>query len=61
LADAYSKIADALKGTDLSSGQTPSADTIAKLARLSQEIDSAKVSQASTNIGNWLSKNCTNG
>jgi len=61
LADAYSKIADALKGTDLSAGQTPDAATLAKLAQLGKEIDSAKVSQASTNISTWLTKNCTNG
>jgi hypothetical protein len=60
LADAYSKIADALKGVDLSSG-TPDASAIAKLQKLSQEIDEQKVTQASTNISTWLTKNCTGG
>ena len=46
LADAYSKIADALDGVDLSSGETPPREAIAKLAQLSQEIDSAKLSEA---------------
>jgi hypothetical protein len=59
VADAYSKIADALKGTDLSNGQPPSAQVIAKLARLGQQIDEAKVSQAASNISDWLTQNCT--
>jgi hypothetical protein len=60
LADAYSKIADALKGVDLSSG-TPDASAIAKLQKLSGEIDEAKVTQASQNISTWLTTNCTGG
>jgi hypothetical protein len=59
LADAYSKIADALQGTDLSSGQAPSADAIAKLQQLSSQIDSAKVAAASSNISAWVTQNCT--
>ena len=39
LADAYAKIADALDGVDLGSGDTPPAEAIAKLAQLSQDID----------------------
>ena len=58
LADAYAKVAGALKGVDLSSGKAPSADMIAKLSKLSSEIDTAKVAQASTNISTWASKNC---
>jgi hypothetical protein len=61
LADAYSKIADALEGVDLSSGQTPDAGTIAKLAQLSQEIDSTELTEASQNISDWTQENCTNG
>jgi hypothetical protein len=60
LAEYYSKIADALDGVDLSSGKTPSADVIAKLAQLSQDIDTTKVTEASTNITNWTQENCTN-
>ena len=58
LADAYAKIAAALKGVDLSSGKAPSADVIARLTKLSSQIDTAKVSQASTNISTWATKNC---
>ena len=61
LAEYYSKIADALDGVDLSSGQTPSADTIAKLAQLSQEIDATKAAEAGQNISTWTQANCTNG
>ena len=59
LADAYSKIANALQGVDLSSGQTPSAAVIAKLAKLSHAIDSTKLAHASANISAWTTKNCT--
>jgi len=61
LADAYSKIADALDGVDLGSGDTPPAEALAKLAQLSQEIDSAKLSEAGQNISQWTQDNCTNG
>jgi hypothetical protein len=59
LADAYGKIAEALGDTDLSAGQTPSAEALAKLQELGNSIDSAKVAEASTNISDWLTKNCT--
>jgi len=61
LADYYSKIADALDGVDLSSGQTPSADVIAKLTQLSQEIDTQKATAAGQHISEWTQQNCTNG
>jgi hypothetical protein len=60
LADAYEKIADALEGVDLSS-DTPPAEAIAKLAQLSQEIDSAALAQASANISAWTQENCSVG
>jgi hypothetical protein len=60
LADAYAKIADALEGVDLTD-TTPDADAIAKLAQLSQEIDQAELTEASQNISEWTSENCTNG
>ncbi len=45
-AAAYAKIAAALQGVNLTSGQAPSPEVIARLQKLSTEIDSAKVSQA---------------
>ena len=48
-----------LKGVDLTSGKAPSAEVIAKLTKLSSEIDTAALSKASANIGAWAQKNCT--
>ena len=61
LADAYAKYAEALKGVDLTSGKTPSPDVIARLQKLSSQIDQAKLTQASQHITAWIQKNCTNG
>jgi hypothetical protein len=61
LAAAYAKYAEALKGVDLKSGKAPSADVIARLQKLSTEIDQAKLSQASQHIAAWIQKNCSNG
>src|SRR6266511_4474016 len=58
IADAYTKIADALKGVNLQSGQTPSAAALAKLQKLSTEINQAKLTKASQNIAAWAQKNC---
>jgi len=58
IAAAYSKIADALKGVDLSSGKTPSAAVLAKLAALSTQIDQAKLQKAETHISTWATQNC---
>ena len=58
LAAAYAKIADALKGTNLSSGGTPDPAAIAKLTKLSSQLDSAALAKASANIGAWAQKNC---
>lgn len=61
LATVYAKYAEALKGVDLTSGKAPSADVIARLQKLSTEIDQAKLATASANIGAWVQKNCTTG
>jgi hypothetical protein len=57
LAENFQKIADALKGVDLSSG-TPDAATLAKLQKLSTTIDSQEVQQAAAHIDAWVKKNC---
>jgi hypothetical protein len=59
IADAYGKIADALKGYDPSSGQPPSASQLAKLQQLSTSLDQAKLTQAGQNISKWAQENCT--
>jgi hypothetical protein len=61
IADAYSKIIDALGGANLKPGQAPDAATLAKLSKLGQEINQPAVTKASTNIANWVQKNCAHG
>jgi hypothetical protein len=56
LADYMTKVADAAGG--LKPGQTPNAATIAKLQKLSTQIDQTKLSAASTHISAWVRKNC---
>jgi hypothetical protein len=58
IASAYSKVAGALKGVDLSSGKTPSASVLAKLAALSTQIGLGKLAKAEQHIAAWASKNC---
>ena len=58
LATAFNQIAADLKGVDLSSGKTPDAATLAKLATLSTQFSGAKFSQAAANISAWAQKNC---
>jgi hypothetical protein len=57
LAENFGKIAEALKGVDLTSG-TPDAETLAKLQALSATLDSQEVQQASAHIEAWVSQNC---
>lgn len=58
IAENFAKIADALKGVDLQSGQTPSPEVLAKLQEVSASMDSAEVQQASQNIEAWVTKHC---
>jgi uncharacterized membrane protein len=58
IAENFAKIAEALKGVDLTSGQTPSPEALAKLQELSKTMDSAEVQQASQNIEAWVSEHC---
>ena len=57
LAQNFQKIADALKGADLSSG-APDAATLAKLQKLATTLDSKEVRQAAAHIEAWAKKNC---
>jgi hypothetical protein len=61
IADAYSKIIQALGGASLKAGQAPDAATLAKLAKLGQEINEPAVTKAGTDISNWVQKNCSHG
>jgi hypothetical protein len=59
LADYMTKVADAAGG--LKAGQTPNAQTLAKLQKLATEIDQAKLTAASKHISAWVQKNCKGG
>lgn len=56
LAGAFTKIADALG--NVKQGSTPDAATLAKLMKLSTELDTAKLTKASEHITSWLRANC---
>ena len=58
IADAYSKIAEALGDVDIASGETPDPEALAKLQELSTELDQAKLQEANTNITAWVTENC---
>jgi hypothetical protein len=54
----YQKIADALKGVNLTAGKTPSPATIAKLSKLGTEVNQQALAKAAAKIGAWAQKNC---
>jgi hypothetical protein len=58
LATAWTEVATALKDVDLSSGQAPSAETIAKLQELSTKFNTPALQQASTNLAEWTQEHC---
>jgi hypothetical protein len=58
VADAYDKIAEALKGVNLSSGKAPSADVLAKMQKLQTEINQQKLTAAEQHISTWVQHNC---
>src|SRR6188472_580826 len=58
LAENFGKIAEALKGVDLTNGGRPDAETLAKLQELSATLDSQEVQQATTHIEAWVTENC---
>jgi hypothetical protein len=58
LAAAWAKVATSLKGVDLSSGKAPSASVLAKLVKLSSQLDAKKLTTASQDIEVWAHANC---
>ena len=58
ISDDFTKIADALQGVDLSSGKTPDAATLAKIASLQGSIDQQKLETAEQHISAWATANC---
>jgi len=58
LADNFKQFADALEGVDLTSGETPSPETLAKLQEAAAAMDQPEIQQASDNIEAWVQENC---
>ena len=58
LADNFKQFADALKDVDLTSGETPSPETLAKLQQAASSMDQPEIQQASENIEAWVQENC---
>jgi hypothetical protein len=61
IADAYSKIADALADLQLEPGETPDPEDALKLQEIAGEIDQAALTEANTNITTWVNENCSSG
>jgi hypothetical protein len=57
LADAFTKIATALKGVKLNGG-VPNASTLAKIQKLGSETSGPKFTQALNHVEAWATKNC---
>lgn len=58
LARNFEKVAEALQGVDLTSGETPSAEALARLQELSETFDSPAMQEAAANIEAWAQENC---
>jgi len=58
IAKNFKKIAEALKGVDLQSGQTPSPEQAAKLQQALTSINNNEVQQATQHIEAWAKANC---
>jgi hypothetical protein len=61
IAAAFGTYADVLGDLDLSSGKTPDAKTMQKLAEAAQKLDNTELTAASAEIEAWAKKNCTTG
>jgi hypothetical protein len=58
LAATWTKVASALKGVNLSSGKAPTATVLAKLVKLSSQLDAEQLTTASQDIAVWARANC---
>jgi ABC-type transporter Mla subunit MlaD len=58
LADLMAGYATALADLDLQSGETPSPEQIAKLAKISQSLSTTEAQEASQTIATWTKENC---
>ena len=57
-ADAFAKYIETIKGLDLKSGQTPSAEDTAKLQEAAKALSDPKVQAASQKIKKWVDAGC---
>ena len=58
LADVMKQYSEVLKDVDLEAGEVPSADQVAKLARLGQSLGAQNVQKASAAIATWTTEHC---
>jgi len=58
MADSFAQAAEAMKGVTFKPGQQPSAANLAKLTKLGQSLNGAKLRQASAHLTAWTQKNC---
>ena len=59
IADAFTAYANALKGVNLTAGQTPSAADLQKLQAAAKSFDQQKVLTAEQHLAAWTKKNCS--
>ena len=61
LAEAFGKYMEVLGDIDLSSGETPDPDDVAKMAEAAKAFSDTKVTAATAEIETWVKENCTSG
>lgn len=59
LSEGVTKLAEAMKGVDIGSGQVPSAEQLKKMQDVMGSLDSAKLQAAAQNVEAWAKANCT--
>jgi hypothetical protein len=58
LADAYTKIADAVAAVYNKPGATPTPDQLKKLENVGKELNQGEISRAATKVNAWLQQGC---
>ncbi len=58
IAEAYTKLADALEDADFQAGEQPDPEAIQKLQEATQSLDQERLNEASANIQKWTEENC---
>jgi len=61
VAAAFTTYAEVLEDVDLSPGDTPDPDTLAKLAEAATALNDTELTAASTEIAAWATENCNTG